>query len=449
MPPKTTTSELWTPSRRATTIGILLLISLIAFEAMGVGTAMPAVMADLGEVRAYAWPFVAFLASAVFGTALGGQWCDARGPRMALIAAPAAFGLGLIAAGTADTLAQLLVGRVLQGLGAGVQGVAVYVLVAAVYPERSRPAVFGLISSAWVVPSLAGPPLAGVVTELWSWHWVFLGLVPLVALALLLVLPAARAAGRPEGAAGERSPVLVPAAAGAAAGVAGLSWALEHVDVTGLVVGLVALAVLAPSLARLLPSGVLRLRRGVAAVVGARGLVAAAFFTVTAFLPLLLTSVHGWSLAAAGIPLIVGSLGWSAAAAWQGRRPDASRPRLLRAGFAMIAAAELALLPVAAGWLPGWLAVPLWAVAGTGMGLAFSSIAYLTLAHSSAGDVGSHSSSAQLLDQLANAAFTGVGGALLVLFAAATVALPVLLVVLAVLALAGAVTAGRTAVTAG
>lgn len=444
----TTTSELWAPHRRGTTIGLLLLISLIAFEAMGVGTAMPAVMADLGEVRLYAWPFVTFLASAVFGTALGGQWCDARGPRAALIAAPAAFGLGLIAAGTADTLAQLLVGRVLQGLGAGVQGVAVYVLIAAVYPERSRPAVFGLISSAWVVPSLVGPPLAGLVSELWSWHWVFLGLVPLVAVALLLVLPAARAAGPPEVADGARRPVVVLAAAGAALGVACLSWALERVDGTGLVTGLVALAVLVPSLRHLLPTGVLRLRRGIAAVVGARGLVAGAFFTVTAFLPLLLTSVHGWSLAAAGVPLIVGSLGWSAAAAWQGRRPDVSRPRLLRTGFALIAVAELALLPVAAGWLPGWLAVVLWAAAGTGMGLAFSSVSYLTLAHSSPADVGSHSSSSQLADQLANATFTGVGGALLVLFGAPAVALPVLLVVLAVLASAGAVTAGRTAVTA-
>jgi MFS family permease len=445
----TTTSELWAPQRRGTTIGLLLLISLIAFEAMGVGTAMPAVMADLGEVRLYAWPFVAFLASAVFGTALGGRWCDARGPRQALVAAPAAFGLGLIAAGTADTLAQLLAGRVLQGLGAGVQGVAVYVLVAAVYPQRSRPAVFGLISSAWVVPSLAGPPLAGLVTQVWSWHWVFLGLVPLVAVALLLVLPAARAAGPPDGPSGGRRPGVVLAAAGAALGVAGLSWALEHVDLTGLVAGLVAVAVLAPSLSRLLPPGVLRLRRGVAAVVGARGLVAGAFFTVTAFLPLLLTAVHGWSLAAAGLPLIVGSLGWSAAAAWQGRRPDVSRPRLLRVGFTLIAVAEVALLPVAAGWLPGLLAVPLWAAAGTGMGLAFSAISYLTLAHSTAGDVGSHSSSAQLADQLATATSTGLGGALLVLLATPDAALPVLLTVLAVLALAGAVTAGRTAVTAG
>lgn len=444
---ETAGSVLWAPRRRATTVGILLLISLIAFESMGVGTAMPAVVADLGDVALYAWPFVTFLGAAVFGTALGGRWCDRRGPRAALLAAPLVFGLGLITAGTADTMAQLLAGRVLQGLGAGVQGVAVYVLVAAVYPARVRPAVFGLISSAWVVPSLLGPPLAGLVTERFGWHWVFLGLVPLVATAVLLVLPAARSLGRPDAGQDDgHGAGLVLAAFGAALGVGGLSWAFENPGTAGVMVEVVAVALLAVALRRLLPRGVGRLRRGIAAVVGARGLVAGAFFTAGAFLPLVQTAVHGWSPAAAGIPLIVASLGWSGAAAWQGRRPETSRPSLLRTGFALIAVGELALVPVAAGWLPGWVAVPVWGAAGVGMGLAFSSIAFLTLAHSDAGDVGSHSSSAQLLDQLSTATFTGVGGALLALLAAPAAAVPVLLVVLVLLAGTGALTAGRTAV---
>lgn len=441
-------SEPWAPSRRATTVGILLLISLSAFEAMGVGTAMPAVVADLGGIALYAWPFVTFLAAAVLGTALGGRWCDARGPRAALVAAPALFGVGLIVAGTADGMAQLLAGRLLQGCGAGVQGVAVYVLIAAVYSDRARPAVFGLVSSAWVVPSLVGPPLAGLVTERLSWHWVFLGLVPVVLVAVTLVLPAVRRLGPPDpdtatrrGGAG-----LVLAALGAASGVAGLSWALGRLGVPGTVVGVVAVAVLVPSLRRLLPRGVFAARPGIAAVVAARGLVAGAFFTVASFLPLVLTATHGWSPAAAGLPLIVASLGWSGAAAWQGRRPEASRSAMLRTGFVLIAAGTVGLTVVAGGLGPGWLALGFWGVSGVGMGLAFSAISYLVLAHSRAADVGSHSSSAQLLDQLSTAGFVGLGGALLALLASPAVAMPVLLVVLVVLALTGAATAGRTTV---
>ncbi|MBW0106650.1 MFS transporter [Pseudonocardia sp. KRD291] len=441
-------SELWAPSRRATTVGILLLISLTAFESMGVGTAMPAVVADLGGVALYAWPFVIFMAAAVFGTALGGRWCDVRGPRIALVAAPALFGVGLVVAGTAEGMGQLLLGRLLQGLGAGVQGVAVYVLIAAVYPQRARPAVFGAVSSAWVVPSLVGPPLAGLVTDRLSWHWVFLGLVPVVFVAVTLVLPAVRDLGPPDP---ESTPArggagLVLAALGAAAGVSGLSWALGRLGVPGAVVGVLAVALLVPSLRRLLPAGVFRARPGIAAVVVARGLVAGAFFTVGSFLPLVLTATHGWSLAAAGLPLIVASLGWSGAAAWQGRHPERSRSSMLRAGFLLIAAGIVGLVVVATGLGYGWLALVFWGLSGIGMGLAFSAIAYLTLAHSQTADVGAHSSSAQLLDQLSTAGFIGLGGALLALLVTPAVAMPVLLVVLVLLALTGAATAGRTAV---
>ncbi|MFR9804554.1 MFS transporter [Pseudonocardia sp. RS010] len=443
-PPPTVREELFGPRRRAVTVGIVLLISVVAFEQMGVGTAMPAVVADLGTVADYAWPFVAFLATTVVGTVLGGRWCDARGPRLVLLLAPAVFGLGLVVAGTAGTLAQLLAGRLLQGLGAGAQGVAVYVLIALVYSARARPAVFGWVSSAWVVPSLVGPPVAGLVTEHLSWHWVFLGLLPLVALAVLLVLPAVRGLAPPAGSAPSRRGLVVAAVA-AALGVSALSWAGQHPTSAGAVLAVAALAALVPALRRLVPAGTIRARRGIAAVVAGRGLISGAFFTVTAYLPLVLTATHGWSLSAAGLPLIVGSLGWSAAAAWQGRRPELPRPRLLRIGMLMIAAGTAGLLVVAPAWGVAWVALPLWLVAGVGMGLGFSSLAALLLAGSAGADVGYHSSAAQLADQLAQAAFVGLGGALLAVLVTPAVALPVLLVVLVVLALVGAAIAPRTA----
>ncbi|NMH96226.1 MFS transporter [Pseudonocardia acidicola] len=440
-------SELFGPNRRATTIGLVLLISLVAFEAMGVGTAMPALVADLGAVSMYSWPFVAFMAAAVFGTVLGGRWCDVSGPRVPLVAAPVLFGVGLVVAGTAGSMTQLLAGRVLQGLGAGTQAVAVYVLIAAVYPQRARPAVFGLISSAWVLPALIGPPVAGVVTERLSWHWVFLGLVPVVLLAVSLVLPAVRRLGPPDPGrvATPARRGLAAAALGAATGVSALSWASQHATVTAAVAAVAAVVLLVPSMRRLLPSGVFRGGRGIPTVVAGRGLLAGAFFTVNAYLPLMLTSTHRWSLAIAGVPLIVGSLGWSAASAWQGRHPDLPRPTLLRVGFSCVAAGIAGLLLVAPAWGVPWLALPVWGVAGVGMGLGYSSLSYLLLQQSGAGDVGFHTSAAQMSDQLSTATMIGAGGALLALLGSPAVALPVLLGLLVGLAVLGAVIAGRTA----
>ncbi|MGH3693074.1 MAG: MFS transporter [Pseudonocardiaceae bacterium] len=446
-PVATGRSDLFGPSRRTTTIGVLLLISMVAFEAMGVGTAMPALVADLGAVSLYAWPFVAFMAAGVFGTVLGGRWCDLAGPRIPLVAAPALFGVGLLVAGTATGMPQLLVGRVLQGWGAGVLTVAVYVLIAVVYPERTRPALFGLMSSAWVLPSLIGPPLAGVVSERLSWHWVFLGLIPVVALAIGLVVPAARRLDAPDPG---RSPTLrrrglVLAALCAAVGVCALSWASQRLSTSAAVVAGAALVLLVGSVRRLLPPGVFRGRRGVPTVVAARGLLSGVFFAANSYLPLILTNTHRWTLTAAGIPLLVASLGWSAASGWQGRHPDLPRHRLLRIGFSLLTAGVAGLLLVAPAWGTPWLAPPLWGIAGIGMGLGYSAASFLLLQQSGTQEVGFNTSALQMSDQLSTAILIGIGGALLAVLGSPAIALPVLLAVLVGLGVFGAVLAGRAA----
>lgn len=433
---------LFGPGRRATTVGLVLLTLVTAFEAMGVGTAMPAVIADLGAVSAYGWPFTAFLAASVLGTVLGGRWCDVAGPRAALLVTPLVFAAGLVVAGTAGTMAQLLIGRVLQGGSAGTQFVAVYVAIAAVYPERSRPALFGLISAAWVLPSLIGPPVAALVTEQFSWHWVFLGLVPFVVVALALVVPGVRRLRRSGPPAGTGRG-LVAAAAGAALGVTAVSWAGQHPDRIGAITAVAALAVLVPALRRLLPAGVFRGGRGIPTVVAARGLIAGVFFAGNSYLPLILTATHGWSLTEAGVPLVVAALGWAAASAWQGRHPDLPRTTLLRVGFGALAVGVAGLLAVTPEAGPAWVAVPAWTVAGVGMGLGYSAVSYLLLHHSQVHQVGSHTAAAQVADQLTTATLVGLGGALLAVLATPATALTVLLVPLVVLAVLGALLAPR------
>ncbi len=443
--PTAVRDELFGPSRRATTIGIVLLISLVAFEAMGVNTAMPALIADLGDVSLYAWPFVTFMAASVFATVLGGRWCDRAGPRVPLVASPLLFGAGLLVAGTATSMTQVLVGRLLQGAGAGMTGVAIFVLIAAVYAERARPAVFGLISSAWVLPALLGPPVSGVVTEILSWHWVFLGLIPFVGVATALVVPAVRTLTPPDRPAGAGRRGLVPAALAASGGVAALSWASQHASVLAAVVAAVSLAVLVPALVRLFPRGVFRLKRGIPTIVASRGLLAGVFFTINSYLPLMLESTHGWSLTTAGIPLIVGALAWSSASAWQGRHPDLPRQRLLRIGFCAVTVGAAGMLLVAPAWGIPWLALPFWGIAGVGMGLGFSSVSFLLLQQSASHETGFHSSAAQIADQLGTATLIGAGGAVLALLGTPAAALPVLIAVLVVLGLVGVLGAPRAA----
>ncbi|MCC8245824.1 MFS transporter [Saccharothrix luteola] len=438
-------SNLWTPERRGPTVGIILLVTLLAFENMGVSTAMPRMVADLDGNDLYAWPFLAFLAASVVATVLSGRLSDLRGPRPSLLVGPALFLVGLIVAGLAQDMPLLLLGRVLQGIGGGAQVVAVYVLIGLVYPERDRPAVFGLLASAWVVPSLVGPALSGWLTETLSWRWVFLGLAPFVLIGVLLLVPVLRnlPAHTPDGNARRGLPL---AALGAGFGVAALSWAAQHPTGVNLVIGLAGLVALAPALRVLLPKGTLTARRGLPVTILARALLAGSFFAAEAFIPLTLTAVHGYSAIAAGIPLTLSALGWSSAAWWQSRKPDIPREKLVRWGFVLNAVGITGVTLIAPSWGPAWATPLLWAVAGAGMGLAMSSLSVLTLGASSEVDRGFNSSALQISDMLGSALLVGLGGVLVTTFASAaapTAAVVPFDLLMAGVAVLGAVLAGR------
>ena len=182
---------------RAATAGIVGLISLIAFEAIAVATALPTAVRELDGLAWYGWAFTALLVTSVVGMVAAGELTDRVGGRLPLLGGVGAFLAGLLTAGLAPGMAVFLLGRALQGLGVGLLIVVMYVVVGDQYPERLRPTVFGAISAAWVIPSLVGPVVAGALAEGPGWRWVFLGLVPLVAAAIAALVPTLRRLRRP------------------------------------------------------------------------------------------------------------------------------------------------------------------------------------------------------------------------------------------------------------
>ncbi|MEU6642446.1 MFS transporter [Saccharomonospora sp. NPDC046836] len=438
---------LWTPEHRSTTAGLLLTVTLIAFENMGVATAMPTLVADLDGERLYSWPFTAFLVASVVATVVSGRVCDRRGPAPSLLAGPAVFLAGLLVAGFAPAMGVLLLGRFLQGLGTGTLLVATSVLIAAVYTDRERPVVYGANAAAWVLPAVIGPSVAGVVTERFGWRWVFLGLVPLVVLGVALLVPVTRRLARHVP--GERQRRAgVPAAVTVALGIAALTWAAQHPSGAAPVYGVMGLAAIGLGLRRLLPAGTLTARPGLPAVVAARGLLAGAFAGMEAYLPLTMIGVHGYSLALAGLPLTVVAVSWSIASAIQGRHPDWRREMLLRTGFVLVAVGLLLLTAVSQPWCPAWVAFAGAAVGGGGMGIALPSVSVLLLRLSPVAERGFNTSAMQLGDWVTSALAIGFGGVLLGLLASAEQpgpAVAVLGLTLAAMAVTGALLTGREA----
>ena len=384
------------PAYRATTIGMVALVALIGFEALAIATAMPTVAQALDGLRQYALAFGLTIATSTIGMSLAGPWGDARGPAQPLWAGLGCFVAGLLLAGCAHSMPMLLAGRLVQGLGAGAIYVALYVLAGECYPPATRPRLFAAFSAAWVIPSLVGPALSGVIVEHFGWRWVFLA-VPACALpAALALVPALRATRAHSGTfadAGHRVLWACAAACGICALYLGGQWRAGAAVAVLLPAG--ALALYATQ--RLLPPGTLRAARGLPSVIALRGLVCAAFFGTEAFLPLLLSREHHLSPTLAGSVLTVGALGWSVASWYQGHsRNGWSRHRFLRVGTSIVCAGLL--LCATALWpqMPVAIAAAGWMLAGLGMGLISASLGVLTLAMSPPEKQGEHSSALQL-----------------------------------------------------
>ncbi|MFB9378672.1 MFS transporter [Kineococcus gynurae] len=405
------------PAHRATTLGVVGLVTIIAFESMAVATTMPVTAQALGGVRSYGLAFSSFLTASLFGTVAAGPWADRAGPRTPLGVGVALFAGGQLLCALTPTFSLLLLGRSLAGAGGGLVGVSIYVVVGARYPDALRPQIFGYLSAAWVLPAVIGPAVAGWVTAWAGWRWVFGGVVPLAAVAALVVLP--RIGGRAE-ASGEREPpgtvrsrvlrgLLLALAAGAfQLGAEGVTRGGVP-SVLATVLGAVVVVVLLP---RLLPPGTLRWVRGLPSVIAVRGLFTAAFFATEAFVPLMLVSERGFAPAQAGLALVSGAFGWFCGTTYQARRPvDYPRHRLLVAGGVLMTLGIGALSVLTATGAPGWFVLLAWLAAGGGMGLGMSTTSLLTLRMAEPGTQGRASSALALSDNLGGVLGISVAGA--------------------------------------
>src|SRR3954468_9543634 len=190
--PAPATTPLLSPRYRFATVGMVSLVFLAAFEALAVTTIMPTVSADLDGRAWFSAAFSATLAASVLGMVAGGLWSDRSGPRRPLLASVAVFAGGLLLAGLAPGIELFVTARFLQGLGTGAMTVALYVVVARIYAPADHPRIFGAFAAAWVVPSMIGPTVAGLVQASAGWRWVFLGVVALAFAASVMLLPGLR-----------------------------------------------------------------------------------------------------------------------------------------------------------------------------------------------------------------------------------------------------------------
>jgi len=300
-------------------VGIVLSIFLAAIESTVVATAMPTVVARLGGIRIYSWVFSGFLLTQTVTMPLWGRFSDLYGRRPIYLTGLMTFLIGSALSGAAQNMGQLIVFRMIQGLGAGALMTLGYTIIGELFGLERRARMQGYISSVWGVASLIGPWVGGMLTDYVSWRWVFYINLPIGAIAMAVLATTLRGIPRPV-----RQPVVDWAgialfAAGVSAILlaiveAGRVGAWSTIDVVALLglggLVLVGFVVVERRAAEPIVPPRLFKNRMVAAAVVTRFLAGMAMFGALSFVPLFLQSVTGASATGAGLVLTPFVLGW-------------------------------------------------------------------------------------------------------------------------------------------
>jgi MFS family permease len=386
---------------------------------LAVNTALPAAAKELGNVGLYGWVFAAFMLAMVASIAISGRAIDERGLHPVLLVGAPLFCAGLVICATAPSMIVLVGGRIVQGLGAGAVSSVANVAIGRAYPPRLRAAMLAVMSSSWVVPGLVGPGLSALVTTAFGWRWVFAGLIPLVAVAAALTLPALRpfapTAESIAHAATRRVTDALLVAIGFAFVIGGLTNAHDVWPVAFTAIGF---GIAAPALFRISPPGTLRLHAGAPAAIVLNAVINFAFFATDAFVPLAVTRVRHRAVGFAGLALTLGAISWTVGA-WITARFNQriSATIRVRAGFACVAAGIALVLFGLQPDVPVLVFPMAWVVAGLGMGLGYQGVALIVLNDNAAdeddaGPAGSVVAARQVFDTLGTATGTGVAGAI-------------------------------------
>lgn len=303
-------------------------VGLQAMETFIVSTLLPSVVADIGGLELFAWNTTAFIVASIVAAIFAAVRPFGLGPRGTYVLAAAGFGLGSLICGFAPNMEVMLLGRAVQGFGAGLLSAMSYAMIRTVFPEHLWGRAFALISSVWGVSTLIGPAVGGIFGLFGAWREAFWLIVPLAALLGLLafrVIPARS---------DERGMTKVPVTQillliGAVAAVSVASILTEGAMLPALLVGLAVLAIIALGVidqrreTHLLPTGTFSLRSVLAPLFAAMMLLNLAIIC-DMFVPLFIQQLHSQSPLIGGYMVALVAVGWSSGSvitsSWAGTR---------------------------------------------------------------------------------------------------------------------------------
>ena len=178
-----------TPRRERLVIfaALVLVLLLASLDQTIVSTALPTIVREIGGLAHLSWIVTAYLLATTVVIPLYGKLGDLFGRRIVLQTAVVIFLAGSMLCGLAQNLPELIVFRVLQGLGGGGLIVTSMAVIADIIPPRDRGRYQGFIGGVFGFSTVLGPVLGGYIVEHLTWRWIFYINLPLGLLALAVI----------------------------------------------------------------------------------------------------------------------------------------------------------------------------------------------------------------------------------------------------------------------
>src|SRR5690625_4513603 len=169
-------------------LSVMLGMFLSAIEATIVATAMPSIVADLGNFTLYSWVFSSYLLSSSATVLLFGKLADIYGRRPIYILGIFIFLTGSSLAGFSSSMPMLIVSRFIQGVGAGALMPIATTIVGDIYSKEERAKVQGYLSGVWGISAIIGPLIGAFFVDFLNWRYVFWMNIPLGLLSVVGII---------------------------------------------------------------------------------------------------------------------------------------------------------------------------------------------------------------------------------------------------------------------
>lgn len=360
--------------RRPLILGACMMATFMAaVENTIVGTAMPTIVAALGDFHLFSWVFVAYLLFQAVSIPIYGRLSDLYGRRRVFFAGAGIFLLGSTLCGFAHDMYWLIAFRALQGMGAGAVQPVAYAIVGDIYTPTERAKVQGFLSSVFGISAVVGPTLGAFLVEHASWSVIFWVNLPIGALAMAML-----AAFLKEHPHHKPPPIDILASVLLTTGAGALMLAMIQAAQLPLwlllacVVGGIAALWALVRHERHAPGPMLPIRFWTNRIIALGNFgsftIGAVMMSVTGFLPTYIQGVMGQGAAATGVALGAMSIAWATASVLSGRLMlHASYRTSAMLGGAMLALGSLVLIVMTPGSGPAWAAFGALLV-GFGMG---------------------------------------------------------------------------------